>query len=246
MIVSLLTGRKGSKGFRNKHFYKIFGKEISYYPIRAARKCKSIDKRYISTDDENLMKMAEENNTEVIKRPAYLCSDNALSEDVFTHGYNIIQERNKGEDIEIVVLLMCNAMCVTSHMIQEGIDILAANLSYDSAVTVSKYNMWSPIRARQIDENGFLQPIIPFKMFGNVKTFNCDRDSQGDVWFADMGASIVRSHCIENMRKGLLPQKWMGNRIFPLKQNIGFDIDYEWQISQAEQWLKLYGEDEDK
>lgn len=244
MIVSLLTGRKGSKGFLNKHFYNILGHEIAYYPMRASRKCKSIDKRYISTDDENLMKMAEENDIEVIKRPSYLCSDTALSEDVFTHGHNVIQERNKNETIDIVVILMCNTVSVTSSIIQEGINVLLTNPCYDSAVTVSKYNMWSPTRARKISEDGFLQSWVPLEFFKNFNEFNCDRDSQGDVWFADMGASIVRSHCIENMRNGLLPQKWMGNRIFPLKQKLGFDIDYEWQTYQAERWLELYGENE--
>ncbi len=244
MIVSLLTGRKDSKGFPNKHFYKIEGHEVAYYPMRASRKCPSIDKMYISTDDEGLMQMAKENGIEVIERPVYLCSDTALSEDVFTHGYNIIQERNKGELIEIIVILMCNALTVTSSIIQEGINTLKTNPAYDSAVTVSKYNMWSPIRARKIDSNGLLQPLVPFDCFDNINELNCDRDSQGDIWFADMGASIVRSRCIENIRNGKLPQKWMGQRIFPLKQKLGLDLDYEWQTYQVEQWLKLYGENE--
>ena len=49
---------------------------------------------------------------------------------------------------------------------------------------------------------------------------------------------------LSNIRNGLLPQKWMGQRIFPLKQKLGLDLDYEWQTYQVEQWLKLYGEDE--
>jgi len=242
MIVSLLTGRKGSKGFPNKHFYKILGKETAYYPMRASIKCKDIDKRYISTDDEKLIKMAEENGIEVIKRPSYLCSDEALSEDVFVHAYTIIQERNPNSVIDIIVILMCNSPTITSDIISQGINTLKNNPVYDSVVTVSKYNMWSPIRARQIGKDGFLHPCASFEHFENLKSFTCDRDSQGDIWFADMGASIIRSRCIENIGKGLLPQKWMGQRIFPLKQEIGLDIDYEWQVSQAEEWLKRYGE----
>lgn len=244
MIVSLLTGRKGSKGFPNKHFCKVLGHELAYYPMRAARKCKDIDKRYISTDDEKLIKMAEKNGIEVIKRPSYLCSDEALSEDVFTHAYTIIQERNINIVIDIIVILMCNAPSVTSEIISQGIDTLKNNPVYDSVVTVSRYNMWSPIRSRKIGEDGFLYPCASLDSFGDLKAFTCDRDSQGDIWFADMGASIIRSRCIENIRKGLLPQKWMGQRIFPLKQEIGLDIDYEWQVSHAEEWLKKYGEEE--
>ena len=245
MIVSLLTGRKGSKGFPNKHFCKILGQETAYYPMRAARKCKDIDKRYISTDDENLIKMAEKNGIKAIRRPPYLCSDEALSEDVFVHAYTIIQERNPNSVIDIIVILMCNSPTITSEIISQGIDTLKNNPAYDSVVTVSKYNMWSPIRARKIGKDGFLHPCASFDCFEDLKAFTCDRDSQGDIWFADMGASIIRSRCIEDIRKGLLPQKWMGQRIFPLKQEMGLDIDYEWQVSQAEEWLKRYGETEE-
>jgi hypothetical protein len=74
---------------------------------------------------------------------------------------------------------------------------------------------------------------------------DCDRDSQADVWFADMGVSIVRAKCLENIKDGLLPQKWMGKKIYPLKQWGGCDVDYEWQIPQVEFWLKKHGFTED-
>jgi len=83
-----------------------------------------------------------------------------------------------------------------------------------------------------------LQPFIPFEQFGDPKTLNCDRDSQGDVWFADMSASVVRPHCLENLSEGLLPQKWMGQKILPYPQDCGCDIDYPWQMPMAEWWLE--------
>ncbi len=98
--------------------------------------------------------------------------------------------------------------------------------------------MWSPLRARKITEQGLLEPFVPFETFGDPATLNCDRDSQGDVWFADFGATIVRPRCMEHMEHGLLPQKWMGRKIYPLKQWGGLDVDYEWQIPLVEYWLK--------
>ena len=75
-------------------------------------------------------------------------------------------------------------------------------------------------------------------VFGDPKNLNCDRDSQGDVWFADMGLSVVRTNCLEDMENGLLPQKWMGQKIAPIPSWGGCDIDYEWQIPMVEFWLK--------
>ena len=60
--------------------------------------------------------------------------------------------------------------------------------------------------------DGTLKPFVKFEYFGNPKTLNCDRDSQGNVYFADMSLSIVRPKCLENLKDGLLPQKWMGKK----------------------------------
>jgi molybdopterin-guanine dinucleotide biosynthesis protein A len=241
MIAAVLMGRKGSKGFPGKNLHMIYGRPLAYYPINAAKKCPEIDRVYISTDDERLMELAYANGVEVIKRPAELCTDAALGEQVYIHAYNAIKEMTKGTTIELIALLMCNAPTVTSDTISEGIKILRDNAEYDSAVTVSKYNMWSPLRARKIGEDGLLHPFVPFEAFGGPKILNCDRDSQGDVWFADMGVSIVRTRCLERLDEGLLPQKWMGQKIYPLKQWGGLDVDYEWQVPLVEFWLKKHG-----
>jgi hypothetical protein len=187
------------------------------------------------------MALAGENSIGVIERPPELCTDTALGEDVYRHAYGVVGDLNPDTAIELIVLLMCNAPTVTPAIISEGIRVLRENPELDSAVSVSRYNMWSPLRARKIDADGLLRPFVPFETFGDPKTLNCDRDSQGDVWFADMGVSIVRPRCLDNLDDGLLPQKWMGQKIYPLRQWGGCDIDYEWQIPMAVYWLKKHG-----
>ncbi|MEK7375782.1 MAG: cytidylyltransferase, partial [Candidatus Margulisiibacteriota bacterium] len=142
--------------------------------------------------------------------------------------------------IEFMVLLFCNAPTILPGQIDKGIEVLRKHPEYDSAVTASCYNMWSPLRARKIGKDGLLHPFVPFETFGDPKTLNCSRDSQGDSWFADMGVSIVRPKNLENIEEGLLPQKWMGKKIFPIKQEAGCDVDYEFQMPQVEYWIKKY------
>lgn len=245
MIVAFLMGRKGSKDFPGKNLYRVLGKPLAYYPMRAARNCPEIERIYLTTDDEKLMKLAKKNGVEVIKRPVELCTDGALGEDVYLHAYDFVKRQLKGEkeDLELIVLLMCNAPAITAKAISEGIKVLRRHPGYDSAVTVSRYNMWSPLRARKIDVSGLLKPFIPFDSIGDPKTLNCDRNSQGDVWFADMGASIVRPRCLKKIKDGLLPQKWMGRKIYPLKQWGGLDVDYKWQIPLVEYWLKGHADE---
>jgi len=246
MIAALILGRKGSAGFPGKNIYPVLGRPLAFYPMSAAINSKSVESVFISTDDKDLMELARQNDIEVIERPPELCTNEALGEDAFVHGYLEIKKRSPGKDIEIIVLLFCNAATVTSGLIDEGIRVLREKPEIDSAVSASTYNMWSPLRARKIGKDGLLHPFTPFGTFGDPETLNCDRDSQGDAWFADMGVSIVRPRCLENIEGGLLPQKWMGQKIYPLKQWGGCDVDYEWQIPQVEYWLRKHGCTEDK
>ena len=243
MIAALLLGRKGSSGFPGKNIFPVLGRPLFTYPLLAAKHARHVDLVYVSTDDENIMDLSREYGAEIIVRPPELATKEALGEDAHVHGYNLIKERavQKGKKIQLMVLLFCNAATIMAETIDEGIRVLRENPEYDSAVTVSCYNMWSPLRARKISDNGLLQPFVPFETFGDSNTLNCDRDSQGDVWFADMGVSIVRPRCLENIEDGLLPQKWMGLKIYPLKQWGGCDIDFEWQTAGVEFWLKNHG-----
>lgn len=240
MIAALLLGREGSVGFPGKNLYPVLGRALMEYPLIAAIDSKGVDEVYVSTDSQKIKDIGAKHGALIIDRPAYLCTKEALGEDAFVHGYRYIRDTMK-RDVELVVLLFCNAATVTGELIDEGINALREHPDYDSAVSVSRYNMWSPLRARKIAGDGLLQPFVPFETFGDPKTLNCDRDSQGDVWFADMGVSIVRPHCLENINDGLLPQKWMGQKIYPLKQWGGLDVDYEWQMPLVEYWLREHG-----
>ena len=128
-------------------------------------------------------------------------------------------------------------------MQREGGRSLFKAFGPSSLLTSERWNpffMWSPLRARKLVADGSLQPFVPFETFGNPATLNCDRDSQGDVLFADMSCSVVRPHCLDHLEEGLLPQKWMGQKIAPIHQEAGCDVDYEWQVPGVEWWLKKY------
>ena len=218
------------------------GKALMEYPLIAATDAKTVDRVYISTDSEKIKDIGTRYGAKIIHRPPELCNSAALGENAFVHGYKVIKSELEQEkdSVELMVLLMCNSPTILAETIDEGVNALRANADIDSAVTVSRYNMWSPLRARKIGKDGLLHPFVPFEVFGDPKTMNCDRDSQGDVWFADMGVSIVRPFCLEHMETGILPQKWMGQKIYPLKQWGGCDIDYQWQLPQVEYWIKEY------
>lgn len=240
MIAALLLGREGSKGFPGKNLHPILGRPMMVYPLLAARAAPEVERVYLSTDSEKMAKIARAHGAEVIDRPPELATDQALGEEAYAHGYREIRKRI-GREPELLVLLFCNAPTILPQTISEGIRLLRQRPDADSAVTCSRYNMWSPVRARRIRKDGFLEPFVPLESIPGFSAVTCDRDSQGDVYFADMSCSIVRPRCLQDLSGGVPPQRWMGRSILPLLQEGGLDVDYEWQVGQAEHWLRRHG-----
>lgn len=244
-VVALMLGRSGSTGFPGKNLYPVLGRPLMAYPLIAAGEARHVDRVYVSTDSEEIMDVARTFGAEVIVRPPELATPEALGEDAYRHGYDVIRDElaGQGAEIELMALLFANAPNVTAEMIDRGIGTLRADPTLDSAISVSKYNMWSPLRARRLTDEGVLEPFVPFETFGDPATLNCDRDSQGDVWFADFGVTVIRPKWLqpEWLARGLLPQRWMGLRIAPIESWGAADVDYEWQIPIAEHWLQAHG-----
>lgn len=243
MNAALLIGREGSRGFPGKNLYPVLGRPMAVYPLLAARHARSIGATFVSTDSPRIAELAVRCGAEIIERPAELATPEALGEHAFQHGYRVIRDRLRvrGEMLDAIALLFGNGPTLVAQTIDDAVERLMSDPTIDSVVTVSQYNMWSPLRARRETAGGVLEPFVPFETFGDPATLNCDRDSQGDVWFADMSLSLVRPRCLDRLDDGLLPQKWMGRRIAPLKQWGGLDVDYEWQVPQVEFWLQAHG-----
>ena len=243
MICALMIGRAGSSGYPGKNVKKVLGRALCEYPLIASKNSKFVKKIFVSTDCPKIKNISKKYQAEILERPKKLATNKSLGEDVYKFAFEQIEQQLSKKNLKVtyLVLLMANAPTINSELIDEGIKILKKNKKADSAVTTSIYNMWSPLRARKLNKDKTLVPVVPFKVFGNPKTLNCDRDSQGDVFYADMSASIVRPKCFSNMKNNLLPQKWMGKKIMPIKSWGGCDVDYAWQIPMVEYWLLKHG-----
>jgi len=235
MIASVIFGRAGSKGMPGKNTMDIFGKKVMEYPLMACLKSKYINKMYVSTDSDEIANIADQYRCEYIKRPTELCDDTALLQDAIVHAYNVIKVQNN--DLKYLIITMCNAPNITTKAIDKAIIMLDSNSDIDSVITVARYDMFSPERARTPEVTGKLKPYVPFEAFNEQVT--CDRRSHNPTFFADGGMTIVRAECLYDISNNLLPFQWMGNDIGYIEQLPGGgDIDYPWQVESIKWWLK--------
>lgn len=234
MIPALIIGRKGSR-VKDKNVRPVLGRPLALYPILAARHAREVTDVFVSTDSEAIQEIALAQGCKYIERPAFLATNEALAEDAFKHGYEAIAAQAK-EPIEFVVLLFANGATITPGIIDEGVRFLREHPDFDSAVTVSKYNMFSALRARRI-EDGRVLPFVDPKLFADA---TCDRDSQGDTYFVDCSVFVLRPRCFDYSR-GEIPFRWIGRTVHPMHQEGGCDVDFEWQFPVVEHFLRNAG-----
>ena len=126
MICALLLGRGDLVVFKGKTLIWYWS-TFNVLPIGSSpRKSDCVDKVFVSSDSEEIIKIGNDYGAETIKRPNELCTNEALAEDAYLHGYEYIKRRLVDENIEveIMILLFANSPTLTSEHIDEAVRIL--------------------------------------------------------------------------------------------------------------------------
>ena len=77
-ILAIIPARGGSKGIPNKNVKILAGKPLIYYSIEAGQNSKYVTRTVLSTEAENVKKVALEYGCEVIDRPMELVQEQDL------------------------------------------------------------------------------------------------------------------------------------------------------------------------
>lgn len=88
-ILAVIPARGGSKGVPRKNIRTLAGKPLIAWTIEAAKKSKYIDRCIVSSDDNEIMEVAEKWGGDVpFKRPLELGMDDTPDIEVFFHAIN--------------------------------------------------------------------------------------------------------------------------------------------------------------
>ena len=104
-VLAVIQARGGSKGIPKKNIYKINNNPLISYSIYAALNSKYIDQLIVSTDSNEIKKVAEDYGAEVpFLRPKKLAKDKVASVDSLYHAvkkYEKLSSRNYDFIIEL-------------------------------------------------------------------------------------------------------------------------------------------------
>lgn len=241
-VAAILFGRGGSVMLPGKNIGKILGRPSLHYPLMAARASGILGDLYVSTDSEDIFNLARPFGITEIRRPGHLASNEALLEDAIRHAFDWV-EKTSVDPVDLYLILLCNAVTVLPDRIRQAYELLGKDPEADSVTTGSKWNMFSPVRARRLDRTtGLLVNYVPMDLLGEMVNISCDRDKSEDCYFCDNSFTLVRRSALARLHESNGPFKWMGNKIRFIEQIPGGgDVDLAWQIPVAEWWLQQHG-----
>ncbi len=239
--VALVIGKKNSTGVPGKNTREISGQPSVEYAFQAAAAL-GLEETFCSTDSPEIGAIAEAYGARVIQRPSHLALPDSLTEDVLIHAGDGISERLDFEPFGLV-LMFANNPCISVDLVMSGIEALEEDSSLDSAFSVSRYDMFSPVRARRLSEAGVIEPFSPDLVDEHSSSI---RSASGQVYFCDLAVQVIRWRVLSEMDAGMPPFKWQGRKSLGLVNDFGFDVDAEWQIPVVDYWFQVNSSNREK
>ena len=136
-IVAVIPARGGSKRIPRKNIKNFCGKPLIAWTILGALKSKYLDRVIVSTDDEEIAKIAKKYGAEApFLRPAELAIPTIGLEPVLKHSYEWLLE-NENYKADALALLLPTAPLRQTRHIDDAIEIFKKKKS-DSVVAINE------------------------------------------------------------------------------------------------------------
>lgn len=131
--VAIIPARGGSKGIARKNLVDVCGKPLIAWSILQACKVRQIDSVWVTSDDDEILAVAESFGARLIRRPAEISSDQASSESAWLHALDEIE--NHGISIGLVVAMQATSPIRESSDLEGGLEMLQEH-GFDSLLSV--------------------------------------------------------------------------------------------------------------
>jgi CMP-N-acetylneuraminic acid synthetase len=153
-ILAIIPARGGSKGLARKNLRLLAGKPLLSYTIETAQQAPILSHVLVSTEDEEIAQYARSFDIKVYRHPEMLSTDQTPSFHVVKWALN--EFRRIECDPAIVVVLKATSPLRSVNDINNAVQMLLADRSADSVVSVVKTQGTHPSRLRRIVDGKWL------------------------------------------------------------------------------------------
>ena len=219
-VLAIIPARGGSKGVPHKNIRLLAGKPLIVWTIEEAKKSKYIDRLILSSEDEEIIKVAREYGCEVpFKRPVELAQDDTPGIEPVIHTINTLEEK-----YDYVVLLQPTSPLRTVEDV-DGCIQHCITKGTPACVSVTEAQQ-SPYWMYKLDDDMKLKPFVQYD--GEINR----RQDLPRVYVLN-GAVYVAETRFINENKSFLTGETVGYR---MSGENSVDIDTEVDFDYCE-WL---------
>lgn len=155
-FLAIIPARGGSKRLPRKNVLEIGGKPLIAWSIDAAIKSSYIDKVIVTSDDAEILEIAQHYGADIVKRPIELAKDTATTYDAIKHTVENV------EKYDYIILLQPTSPLRNEQHIDEAINLLHVKQA-DAIVSVCKMEhspLWSNVLPEDGDMSFFIRDEI--------------------------------------------------------------------------------------
>ncbi|MBC8488381.1 MAG: acylneuraminate cytidylyltransferase family protein [Bacteroidetes bacterium] len=153
---AFIFARGGSKGVPGKNTKKLSGKPLLAYAIEIAQNIKSIEKIFVSTEDDKIASVAKEFGADLIPRPIDLAQDDSPEWLAWRHAIQWLEER--GNNFDIFLSLPTTSPLRNKEDVTKCLKYLNEKTDVVVGMTEAVRNPW--FNMVQEEENGYLKILM--------------------------------------------------------------------------------------
>lgn len=153
--IALIPARGGSKGIPYKNIVDLAGKPLLFHTIQAAKDAQVFDQVYVSSDDAQILSVAQNNGAAIIRRNPALAQDHSPTNPVIEEF--IAQEHLAADDV--IVLLQPTSPLRRAEHIQASLALFLQHtdcFALKSVCAVDSKYLYALLGA-----DPYLTPVLP-------------------------------------------------------------------------------------
>ncbi len=151
-IIAVIPARGGSKGIEKKNIRSFAGKPLIAHTIEQAMASRSVQRIFVSTDDDEIASISKKCGAEIVWRPSGISNDTASSESALLHAVNELEDREQFSP-DHVIFLQCTSPLRKPGDIDAAVQIFVEEKA-DSLLSVSKSHQFF-----WVEQGGGARPV---------------------------------------------------------------------------------------
>ncbi|MGD1957816.1 MAG: cytidylyltransferase domain-containing protein [Fulvivirga sp.] len=218
--IVVIPARAGSKGLPGKNTKRLAGKPLVQYTIEAALELFDEKNILVSTNDDEVINVAQSLGITVpFKRPEYLCTDNATTQDVLNHALQFFEKNVYSPNA--LILLQPTSPFRTAKNIREALNLFKKSIDMVVSVKETQSNPYYVL----FEENkyGYLEKSKK----GNFSR----RQDCPKVWEYNGAIYIVNVSSLKTSTLGTFTRirKYVMNQV----ASIDIDNELDWLMAES-------------